>query len=621
MFFPIGGRKRRKSCCTKTRSWCIPIPPVLLFLGYSLDRWTCEAQQFPLDVVKKFDRNTSYRTNICDRQLMLWNGTLELPLALSGLQLSVSLTNYQEGKETYFFSLTEGHIPMSNPGLFAVILDELAKRAEFEWRNSFFAYPPLDPLTDGNKTWTDILTWAIDTFDIAMERWAYTPERLNIPASFPLGWYDNSIVLAELIQKSSQNKTMVNLWSFLDPFHPSLWGGVVLAIIVTGIVYWVLEIWNVDADERQLECKPVASIFYAAITFTGHYELRPQTHPARLVGFSFTFWALIVASSYIANLAGFLVSPRVVVFKYSTIDDVRNSKAYVCVQEGGAISKVLASKYPGMRVVPKSPDQAIFEGLRLPHDQGGCDVIAHQYNTYEIYEHLREVNEDCAMQSQRKVVEIIPAGLATAVDPGAPYCTSLISHVLDYHLTTMLDDGFLDRTWKSHLDRIATVDCAANAHVGATTVSEDDTLSLTIQEVGGIFIVHVVVSALAIAFATFQFYQTHKRGELVDDRTLSKAFGISQAREKLEKHSSLFNLKEASLRSTMASSTSRTASLAHNNDLLLSEESGMALTKADVPNNLLPTEAARTTSPFAHYLENLNVVTNDSLFFDEEVHS
>ena len=581
------------------RRWVILVLQLLLL--YSL----ASAQQFPFATVRKFDRSKSYRTNVCERQLMLWNGTLELPLALSGLQLSVSITNYQEGKETYFFSLTDGHIPVTNPGLFALILDELAKRAEFEWRNSFVAYSPLHPVEDVNRTWTDILDWAIDTFDIAMERWAYTAERLNIPASFPLGWYDNSIILGELIQNSSQKKTVVDLWSFLDPFHQSLWWGVLLAIVVTGVVYWILEVWNIHTDERHLECKPLASIFYAAITFTGHYELRPQTHPARLVGFSFTFWALIVASSYTANLAGFLVSPRVVVFRSSTIEDVRKSKAYVCVQDGGAISKVLASKYPDIHLVPKSPDQAIFEGLRLPRDKGGCEAVAHQFNTYEIYEHLREVNEDCAMQSERKVVEIIPAGLATAVGTGAPYCTSLISHVLDYHLTTMLDDGFLERTWKSHLDRIATVDCASDVNVGAAAVSEEDTLSLTIQEVGGIFIVHVVLSAVAIAFAAFQFYQTHKRGELIGDRTLSKAFGIAQAKEKLERHSGLFKSKERTSLTNNTMATSATASSTPDgthcdiaqNDLLLTEEVGINLSTPDVNHR--------------------EVVRNDSLLADE----
>jgi Ligand-gated ion channel len=539
------------------------------------------SQETPYVSVNKFDRS-AHRTNLCQRQLMLYNGTMELPNALSGLQLSVAITNYQTGKETYFFSLTkDDRIDELNPGLFAILLDELASRAGFEWRNSFATYLPLDPMTDGNKTWTDILTWAVTTFDISMERWAHTLERLAIPVSFPLSWYDNSVVLGEIVQ-SSQSKRVVDLWSFLDPFHLTLWLGATLAVAVTGIVYWILEIWNVDADERQLECKPLASIFYAAITFTGHYELRPQTHPARLVGFSFTFWALIVGSSYTANLAGFLVSPRVAVFKAATIQDVLKTKAYVCVQEGGAISKILKTKYPSITLVPKSPEQAIFDGLRQPRSSGGCDAVAHQLNTYEVYEHLREVNFDCAMRSEKRVVEVIPAGLATAVDTGAPYCTSLISHVLDYHLTAMMDDGFLDRMWKQHLDRISTIDCAKESSTGGTTLSEDDTFSLTIQDVGGIFIVHVVLSSLAVLIAVYQFYRTRNSGTLNDERTLSTVFGITQVKEEFERRSSSLKMLSSANATTefnlpAVSRTHPSAESATNqgnaqDDLFLSEE-------------------------------------------------
>jgi hypothetical protein len=496
-------------------------------------------QQTPYAIVPKFDRTVSYRTNVCDRQLMLYNGTSYLPNALQGLNLTVAITNYQTGKETLFFSLnpTTNAIDTTNPGVFALILDELAIRAGFQWRDTYVPYPPLDPLLDGNKTWTDILSWATNTFDISMERWAQTVERLAIPTSFPIAWYDNSVVLGELIQLSSQNKNHVfNVWSFLDPFELTVWLCLLCCIIITGMVYYVLELWNINADELELECKPIASIFYAAITFTGHYELRPQTHPARLVGFSFTFWSLIVGAAYTANLASFLVSPRTPSFKYNTIPKILKNKALVCVQKGGAIGKLLLQLYPDIKLVPQFPDEEIFKGLRYKHDQNGCDVVAHQFNTFEIYENLRETNEDCAMQSEKHIIEVIPAGLATAVDTGSQYCTSLISHVLDYHLASMLDDGFIERIWKSQLDRIASVSCSnMNTNGVNNPIPEDGTISLTIQDVGGIFIVHVVLSSLAIAIAAIQFYYTHQRGAINDDRTLSKAFGIQHAKQIIER--------------------------------------------------------------------------------------
>ena len=511
-------------------------------------------QETPYAIVPKFDRTVSYRTNVCDRQLQLYNGTLQLPDALRGLNLTVSITNYSNGKETFFFTLNPvtHQIDEANPGVFALVLDELATRAGFTWRNTYIPYPPLDPITDGNQTWTDILSWAVQTFDISMERWAQTVQRLEIPVSFPISWYDNSIVLGEIVLPSSQTKQDFHFWSFLDPFRLTLWLSLLFSIAITGIIYYILELWNSSADERDLECKPIASIFYAAITFTGHYELRPQTHPARLVGFSFTFWALIVGSAYTANLASFLVSPRLLKFKYASIEKITPSKTRVCVQKGGAIASLLAKQYPELTLVPKSPDEEIFNGLRYPQNEGGCDVLAHQFNTYEIYENLRETNHDCNLRSEKRIVEVVPAGLATAVDTGSQYCTTLISHVLDYHLTTMIDDGFLERMWKSQLDRIATVSCASNIH-SSSAIVEDTTFSLSIKDVGGIFIFHVVLSILAVMIATMQFYLKHKGGTIVDEnRTLSTAFGITHAKQVLE--SSRASFREASL-STLRSSS------------------------------------------------------------------
>jgi Ligand-gated ion channel len=524
---------------------------LVLFLYCVYNTLICSpiyGQQTPYAIVSKFDRTVSYRTNVCDRQLMLYNGTTDLPNALQGLNLTISITNYKNGKETLFFSLNPntGAIDETNPGVFALILDEIAIRAGFQWRNTYIAYPALDPTVDGNRTWTDILSWATHTFDISMERWAQTIERLAIPTSFPISWYDNSIVLGELVKPSSKSKPVFDVWSFLDPFQLTLWVSLLCCIAITGIVYYILELWNANADEMDLECKPIASIFYAAITFTGHYELRPQTHPARLVGFSFTFWSLIVGAAYTANLASFLVSPRTTSFKYNSIEKILKNKANVCVQKGGAIGKLLSQLYPEIKLVPKFPDEEIYKGLRYPYNQGGCDVVAHQFNTFEIYENLRETNADCTMRSEKRILEVIPAGLATAVDTGSQYCTSLISHVLDYHITSMLDDGFIERIWKSQLDRIATVSCAVPNKGGSNTLSEDDTVSLTIQDVGGIFIVHVVLSFVAIFIAAIQFYYTHKKGALNDDRTLSSVFGISQAKLVIERHLSQRDLTKSS---------------------------------------------------------------------------
>jgi len=180
-----------------------------------------------------------------------------------------------------------------------------------------------------------------------------------------------------------------------------------------------------------------------------------------------------------ANLASFMVSPQIDVFKIPTIKHAIVKDAPLCVQDGAIIQKILEDKYPGIKMVGIDSEQEIYEGLR----DGRCEAVAHQLNTYEVYEHTKEVNFDCAMASEKKVQEVLPAGMATIVDTGSSHCTSLISHVLDYHLTEMLNDGFISRAWHIHLNTIGTINCVREEYQGGDF--DGDTFSLTLQETGG----------------------------------------------------------------------------------------------------------------------------------------
>jgi hypothetical protein len=132
------------------------------------------------------------------------------------------------------------------------------------------------------------------------------------------------------------------------------------------------------------------------------------------------------------------------------------------------------------------------------------------------------------------------------VDTGGYRCTSLISHVLDYHMTDMLNDGFLDRAWRDHLERTASIQCIKeNGNTGGGL--EDATSSLTVQDVGGIFIVHAVLSVVAVAMATYQFIRKARRGNMQDtDATLSDVYGITQVRAKSQKLLKMLSVSQTS---------------------------------------------------------------------------
>jgi hypothetical protein len=144
------------------------------------------AQELPFVSVPKFETFDSsqprgYRTDVCDRQYQLIVGNVTLKKALEGLDLTVAITNYPSPTENELFSLdpvTGGIKEGDDPGLFVVLLDEVARRAGFRWRNSYVAIDPLTADVDGNKTWTDLLQWEVNHFDIAADYWARSQERM-----------------------------------------------------------------------------------------------------------------------------------------------------------------------------------------------------------------------------------------------------------------------------------------------------------------------------------------------------------------------------------------------------------------------------------------------------------
>jgi Ligand-gated ion channel len=460
-------------------------------------------QQSPSIFVDKFDTSKSFRTNVCDRQRQIWNGSIAFADALRGLNLTVVLTDYQYGNsEDEFFSLVDGKISEDYPGLFGVMIDEVARRAGFEWRNSFGTYSPLDIEKDVNKTWTDILLWGVEVFDISVEVWGKSLARQALGVSFPTGWYDSSATFVEHIAESEQLKKVVNIWAFLDPFSYSVWLAIMAFIVVTGLVYWLLECLDVDADELLLHKNPLLCIYYSAIVFTGHLRNRPSTHGARMLSLSWNFWAVIVVSAYTANLASYLVSSQTEVFHINSVDTALILNASLCVQQGAIVETVLKARYPELILIGKETESQIFDALRKDTKNGGCDAAVHQLNSVRIYEKSRLENYDCAISSDLNVVVRIPAGMATIIDTGLHQCTSLISSILDFHLLEMIQDGFVEQAWRKHMARVETIECLTPPIKGG--VGFDETLPLSLEDVGGVFLLHIILSLSALIFAVIQ---------------------------------------------------------------------------------------------------------------------
>jgi Ligand-gated ion channel len=497
----------------------------LLILS-SITIFTTYAQESPSIFVDKFDTSQSYRTNVCERQRLVSNGSIAFSDALRGLNLTVVITDYQTGTvDDAFFSLKDGKIQALYPGLLAVILDEVASRAGFSWRNTFATVSPLDPINDVNKTWTDILLWGVEVFDISAEVWGKSAARMSKGVSFPMGWYDSSLVLVENF-RPGQSREVVNLWGFLNPFDYTVWLSICGFIVLTGLTYWLLEYLDVNTDESHVLENPIGNIYRAATTTTGHFGFEPSTHSARILGFSWTFWALIVGAAYTANMASFLVSPKMSFYRINSFQDAIDTKAAVCVKGGDVVDSLMTELQPNVNLVRKNSNEDAFLALRVNPTLGGCDTAVFELNSLLLYEKNKEVNFDCTLASEKQVQLHVPSGMATAIDTGLFRCTSLISHVLDYYLAEMMSDGFVEEVWRKHLNRIATIECVVEPQRGASSMGFDETFSLTLEDVGGIFVLHVILSGLSVAIAIYQFFFS-KDGK-AKKRSFLQVFGIQQ---------------------------------------------------------------------------------------------
>lgn len=238
----------------------------------------CSSQVAPMSNSEMWDENIFYRTNVCDRQQRLSNGELNVRNALRGLNLSVFIvdyTNFPLNKKLFELS-DEREIRKIRPGLMVVLLDELGKRAGFKWRNKF-ATGIIDDNDGKNKTWTDLLEWSTDKFDISADYWNPSNERRALGISFPAFWYDDSMIVVS----SKQEKH--SFGNFFRPFDIWVWFVIALMMILTGCLYRFLQWMSslVDTENHADERRPNAfdAVFLSTLAFTGHhmFQVRHRT--------------------------------------------------------------------------------------------------------------------------------------------------------------------------------------------------------------------------------------------------------------------------------------------------------------------------------------------------------
>lgn len=187
-----------------------------------------------------------------------------------------------------------------------------------------------------------------------------------------------------------------------------------------------------------------------------------------------------------------------------TIDSVQQAvalRAPICVQAKVNIDDYISNKYPEAVLIRRATNEDVLFSLKNQE----CSAAVMPLSEYEQFSRNADINSVCSLYWNGRVEQNIPAGFASDVDSGT-LCTSLISHVLDLHFVQLKASGFLEREWEAHLQRTGTHNCVAEMESGGS--SEEETFSLGVTEMAGIFIIHAMLLALAILVALLHYYRT-----------------------------------------------------------------------------------------------------------------
>lgn len=467
--------------------------------------------------VPQFNVTVTMRQNFCELQSKFHAGEIDLLTAFEGQKLNVAIGD--EPNYVNFSDESRTSINSEDLGIAVKIFDEISKRGKFTWKDSF----ALEGSPPSGTTYTELLDWSVNTYDVSVNYWTDTAERNSMGISFPHGWYDASLIIVGTKDDDSLLTTSVfDPISWMAPFTGYVWLAIVATLVFTAIIGLIVE---GRAAKRTIYApfkNSIISAFFsyvhqAFLTFTGHLEILPRTHAGQIVSFSMSFFAMLLLASYTANLASFLVIEKTnLALQVNTVNDIVQLGKSMCVWGTTAAETVIRDTFPTVILADDfKSDKEVLQGVK----EGQCNYAIVSLASYELYKGMEAVNKDCDLVRIGRPFRNTKGGFATQSDAGT-FCTSLVRDMLHAHLRIMETEGFIDDAWKDYYKERHDIDdesCSSD-NIESSTKETSDTLNIT--NLGGVFLFHGVL--LFVSFGVF-FLETsiRKRNGTLDRDTLA----------------------------------------------------------------------------------------------------
>ena len=217
-------------------------------------------------------------------------------------------------------------------------------------------------------------------------------------------------------------KRQVSYFEFLNPLSPIVWICTMGAFVVVSIILYILERVGASRTRKTPKISVRESFWFIfGSLLQGNTDSSPSTIPGRILTSSWWFFALILISSYTANLAAFLTVKKINTPIKTVSDLAQQTKIkYGTVQDSGVMSffkntniEHFAKMWAQMsEIEPDSMVKDTDEGYRKVKEEDYAffwDTTVNKYKTII----------DCDVMEIDPPFD--PKGFGIGVPPGATY--------------------------------------------------------------------------------------------------------------------------------------------------------------------------------------------------------
>lgn len=391
-------------------------------------------------------------------------------------------------------------------GFFPELLQEASKRARFKWRSSFAVIEP--PNSSLGETFDGWMHWATHHYDMVVGDFSATQERMASGFKFGFPILDESPVLVSVL-KEKDPPMFETAFAFHRPFSPTLWLTILAAMFATAFVYLMSEADYSDfRDQQKVEdhertCHKTVdacghSVYLIMTSFTGGGSLLPSSALGKTVSLTWTFLVLLFTAAYTANLASQLVVTSTPTAPIGGIQDAINRNIPVCVYKGGAFDTMIQERYPELPV--KYPRKWGYHNVR----NGNCGAIVKDRFDFDIDEGRISKNPDCDLGIVGQPIIEVGGSFITSHD-SSTWCSSMVMDIFSIATHDMYNDGWLADAKLRLMATLHDQSCSQDAHHHTVIAS------LTVFHFGGMFLIHLVVSALSLVFYFLRVKPAAKR--------------------------------------------------------------------------------------------------------------